>query len=114
LSQKSSNLNEIGQLLTSYNIDDDRFTKACSRMVELLSNAREYWRGSNNNEKRALLNFVFSNLETKGASLCYTLRKLFASFMGGTDRPEWRVAATLFQTVLYYLPYKTTSYFLEI
>ena len=81
---------EISQLLMSYDIDDDRFTKACSRMVELLSNTGEYWRGSNNNEKRELLNFVFSNLEMKGATLCYTLRKPIDEFLNLGDRPEWR------------------------
>ncbi len=81
---------EISQLLTSYDVDDDRFSKACSRMVELLSNAGEYWRGSNVNEKRELLNFVFSNLEMKGATLCYTLRKPIDEFLDIGSRPEWR------------------------
>ena len=81
---------EIDQLITTYDKADDSFTKTLTNLLTLASEAETMWKGSTIAQKRELLNFVFANLELKGSTLCYTLRKPFDSFLGGTSCPEWR------------------------
>ncbi len=81
---------ELTQLVHTYDKADDEFTKRMEMLLNLTHEAPKLWAGSTISQKRELLNFLFSNLQLKGATLCYELRKPFDSFFGDEDCIKWR------------------------
>ena len=63
----------------------------CSLLMTLamLSKAYHYFGISSNEQKRELINFVFSNLTLNGGNLEYALRSPFHLFTNLTTRSEW-------------------------
>ena len=59
-------------------------------MLQLASKAGDTFKGSNAEEKRKLINLVFSNLELNGQKLVYTLRSPFDAFVKTVKTGEWR------------------------
>ena len=68
---------------------DDNFKESLISLITLASNADALFAGSNNEEKRKILNCVFSNLMLKGATLCYELRKPFDMMVVCDDFAKW-------------------------
>ena len=68
---------------------DSSFKMAISGIVSLLSKSPEIFESSNISEKRTLLGLVFSNLQLKGATLSFTLRKPFDQLVNATNCQEW-------------------------
>lgn len=68
---------EIQEMLERHHSGDEQFRIAVSTMVLLASKAAEIFDRSETEEKRQLIGYVFSNLELKGATLSYSLKKPF-------------------------------------
>lgn len=69
---------------------DEKFKNCLIALISLASEAYDLFKGSNIEKKRALINFVFSNLTLKGETLCYDLKKPFDQFVKCTDLNKWR------------------------
>jgi site-specific DNA recombinase len=81
---------DIIKEISGHDKADDSFAKMLVSLVELASNALETFRGSNLEQKRKLINLVFSNLTLKGEKLDYHLRSPFDMFVKLPKNPEWR------------------------
>ena len=81
---------ELDSLILTYDKADDKFTKKLCALLTIASDSDKIWTGSTISEKRELLNFVFANLQLKGATLCYTLRKPFDNMLNQADCIKWR------------------------
>lgn len=81
---------ELDQLILTYDKADDQFTKTLCALLTIASDSDKIWLGSTISEKRELLNFVFANLQLKGATLCYELRKPFDKMLNQADCIKWR------------------------
>jgi len=68
---------------------DNNFNEKLVTLMELASRAYETFKGSNAEEKRQLINFVFSNLKLKGGKLDYNLRPPFSEFVKLPKTEEW-------------------------
>ncbi len=66
------------------------YTDQLSKVISLAARSYDLFQSSNTDEKRAMLGFVFSNLELEGATLRFTLRKPFEQFSKIATTPEWR------------------------
>lgn len=79
---------EIIKEIESNNRADNNFTETLINALKLASGASEAFKGSNLEDKRELINLVFSNLELKGQKLEFKLRPPFDAFgncrMAGT------------------------------
>ena len=89
---------DILKEIESHDTADNDFSKCLISLVEVASGALETFKGSNIEEKRKLINFVFSNLELKGQNLVYTLRPPFDMFIKCTTIEEWRPLVDSFRT----------------
>ena len=81
---------EIHEMLERHHDGDEQFRIAISTMVTLASKAAEIFDRSQTEEKRQLIGYVFSNLELKGSTLCYSLKKPFDLFADLASCQEWR------------------------
>lgn len=81
---------ELDQLILTYDKADNQFTNTLCALLTIASDSDKIWLGSTISEKRELLNFVFANLQLKGATLCYELRKPFDKMLGQADCSDWR------------------------
>ena len=81
---------EVEVILKENSQADDKFKDALSNILKLVSKSCDLFESSKTDENRNLLGFVFSNLELKGTSLRYTLRKPFEIFAQLPNNPEWR------------------------
>ena len=81
---------EIMYEIEQCNRADDSFTNTLIGTVEVASGAYDAFKVGTLEQKRRLMNFVFSNLELKGSTLCYTLKKPFDRFVNASDIKEWR------------------------
>lgn len=89
---------ELDQLILTYDKADDQFTKTLCALLTIASDSDKIWLGSTISEKRELLNFVFANLQLKGATLCYELRKPFDKMLNQADCIKWRRVVNTFRT----------------
>lgn len=64
---------------------DETFKEAMLAILSIAAEAHDLFKSSTIPEKRRLINFLFANLELKGTTLCYSLRKPFDSMLGLTD-----------------------------
>ena len=81
---------DLTNLMNSYHSADDGFRAAVVDMLELSKKAHELFVSSNNQGKRRLINFVFSNLSLKGEKLAFRLRQPFDQFFSTVKIEEWR------------------------
>ncbi|NKB46885.1 MAG: recombinase family protein [Legionellales bacterium] len=81
---------EINALLTHHDQADDNFTDTLITLVNFASNAHQAFKGSTTQRKRRIIHFTFSNLELKGTTLCFTLKKPFDEFVKCRTIGEWR------------------------
>lgn len=92
--EKSTSLrnrrDELTSLINSYHGADDGFRDAVVDMLQLGKKAHELFVSSNNQGKRRLINFVFSNLSLKGEKLAFSLRQPFDLFVNAAKIEEWR------------------------
>ena len=81
---------EIAGQLDSFTMADDGFRDAVVDLLGLTAEAHQIFKGSSNEGKRRLINFVFSNLQLEGQKLRFFLRQPFDLFVGATNCQEWR------------------------
>lgn len=89
LKLKSRQLEIAGQM-DSFTVADDGFRDAVVDLLGLTAEAHQIFKGSSNEGKRRLINFVFSNLQLEGQKLRFSLRQPFDLFVGATNCQEWR------------------------
>ncbi len=80
---------EITELIQAYDGADDAFFNTMEKLLKLATNAHSAFMGSKMEEKRELVIFVFSNLQLKGATLCYTLNFPFDRFKNLAETEKW-------------------------
>jgi len=68
---------------------DQNFKLTVNTVLSLASKAYELFGSSNIEQKRKLINYVFSNLELEGVTLRYSLRKPFDLIVDCSTRSEW-------------------------
>lgn len=68
---------------------DDGFKDSLISILAILSNSHELFKSSQIAIKRQILNLVFANLNLKGTTLCYSLRKPFELFINVQGIEEW-------------------------
>jgi hypothetical protein len=81
---------EIAHLLEQHHTADKDFKTSLAALVSLSSRLVTLFDGSQPEEKRKLIGFVFSNLELDGHKLRFTLRKPFDLFVNLSEGQEWR------------------------
>ncbi len=81
---------EIQETLERHHAGDEQFRMAVSTMITLASKAADIFDRSKTDEKRQLMGYVFSNLELKGSTLCYSLKKPFDLLVDLASCQEWR------------------------
>ncbi len=82
---------ELTELIKSYDKVDDKLSKKLADLVCISINAYETFKGSTLDEKRELLNFIFSNLTLEGCNLHYVLAFPFTELQKVANCPEWRI-----------------------
>lgn len=91
-------LDEIDLQLKDDRNGDENFKETLISLVELSSQAHELFKSSTVEQKRRLVNFMFANLNLKGATLCYSLKKPFDQFMKCTNDSQWRILVNRLRT----------------
>lgn len=91
-------LEEISLLLEDDRYGDENFKETLINLMELASRAHQLFQGSTIEQKRRLVNFMFANLELKGTTLCYSLKKPFDQFIGHATESEWRALVDRLRT----------------
>lgn len=81
---------ELTDLIHAYDKADNSFGRTMEKLLRVAQGAYQEFKGSNNEEKRELLNFIFSNLTLKGATLCYKYNFPFDKFEDIDSCSEWR------------------------
>ncbi len=71
------------------------------RCLELGTSAGKSFKGSKVEEKRELINLVFSNLRLKGHKLEFKLRPPFDAIVKSKKSGEWRTLVDGFRTFLH-------------
>ena len=64
---------ELTEMIAGCDRIDDRFSQKLARLINITTEAYETFKGSNLEEKRQLLNFLFSNFFLNGSKLEYDL-----------------------------------------
>lgn len=82
---------DIERQLSAHSNADETFYYTLSALLELTSKAHECFVRANIEQKRKLLNLLFSNLEMDGTTLCYTLQKPFNTLVNLSESEDWRV-----------------------
>ncbi len=80
---------EVQEMLERHHAGDEQFRIAVTTLVSLASKAAEIFDRSTTDEKRQLMGYMFTNLELKGSTLCYKLKKPFDLFVNLTSYQEW-------------------------
>lgn len=91
-------------MLGAHHGADDSFRITVSALVSVASRAYELFASSKNEQKRQLINFMFSNLKLNGDKLEYDLRSPFHLMQNVANYEEW----------LHLLDILRTEYFLVI
>ena len=81
---------ELTKLLASYDKVDDKFSKKLASFINIATNAHETFKSSTIDEKRELLNLLFSNLFLNGSKLEYTWAFPFSELAKLTNCTTWR------------------------
>ena len=81
---------ELTDLIHAYDKADNSFGSTMEKLLKVAQGAYKAFKGSNNEQKRELLNFIFSNLTLKGTTLCYKYNFPFDKFEDIDSCSEWR------------------------
>lgn len=81
---------ELVNLIHAYDDADNVFGSTMEKLMKVAMGAHKAFMSSNLEEKRELLNFVFSNLTLKGETLCYSYNFPFDRFQNMDDCFKWR------------------------
>ncbi len=84
-----SKLAAVDEKIKSQRQCDDNFKDALISLITLAHEAKGLFASSKTEEKRTILNCVFSNLTLNGPTLCYTLRKPFDMMVDRADFAKW-------------------------
>lgn len=93
-----SRRDEIDYQLKNHNEADSQFRLTLSTLFSIAARAYDLFESSKIEQKRMLIGFIFSNLELRGAKLCYSLRKPFDMFVKPVTRSEWLGVVDAFRT----------------
>jgi site-specific DNA recombinase len=80
---------EIETELKSHEGADDDYYISLNLLLELVQNAGELFRKADVDQKRKILKLVYWNLELRGGTLCYSLRKPFDLFLNTDKNKNW-------------------------
>lgn len=80
---------EIDKLLLAHDQTDDQFSNRLKALITLAHGSLEAFRGSDNTQRREILNFIFSNLQLRGKKLEYIMHYPFSEFAKCTKIDEW-------------------------
>jgi hypothetical protein len=75
--------------LQGHHTADDSYRVTLSSLVSLMSRAYTLFQSSKNEQKRQLINFMFSNLKLEGVKLQYSLRSPFHLMVNPQSYEEW-------------------------
>ena len=75
--------------LESHNHADDSFNERMIDVLTLAANAHKKFLLSTTEEKRKLINLVFSTIKLNGRKLVYTLHPPFDTFVKTSKTGEW-------------------------
>ena len=81
--------------LDNYDDADDAFKITVSSVLLLLSKAHALFKSSKNDQKRRLINFLFSNLKLSGQTLEYSLRSPFDLMVNAGHFEKWLPSRTV-------------------
>lgn len=81
---------EVVGLIHAYDGADNAFGSTMEKLMKVAMGAHKTFMSSKLEEKRELLNFVFSNLTLKGATLCYKYEFPYDQFQNMDDCFKWR------------------------
>ena len=81
---------------------DQNFKITVNTVLSIASKAYELFESSNIEQKRKLINYVFSNLELEGATLRYSLKKPFDLMVDCTTYNDWLGIVDTLRTPIYY------------
>lgn len=85
-----SRQHDLVSLIHAYDEADNSFGGTMEKLMKVAVGAHKAFQSSKLEDKRELLNFVFSNLQLKGATLCYTYNFPFGMFENMDDCSKWR------------------------
>lgn len=88
--QYKARQHELVSLIHAYDDADNTFGSTMEKLMKVAMGAHKGFMSSNVEEKRELLNFVFSNLTLKGETLCYSYNFPFDRFQNMDDCFKWR------------------------
>ena len=77
------------ELIRKYLKADQNFKLTVNTVLSIASKAYELFESSNIEQKRKLINFVFSNLKLEGETLLYSLKKPFDLMVDCTTYTDW-------------------------
>ena len=86
---------------------DQNFKITVNTVLSIASKAYELFESSNIEQKRKLINYVFSNLELEGATLRYSLKKPFDLMVDCTTYNDWLGLVDTLRTLV--LSYSLTN-----
>lgn len=81
---------DLVNLIHAYDDADNMFGSTMEKLMKVAMGAHKAFLSSSVEEKRELLNFVFSNLTLKGETLCYSYNFPFNNFENLDDCSKWR------------------------
>lgn len=82
---------DLVNLIHAYDDADNMFGSTMEKLMKVAMGAHKAFLSSSVEEKRELLNFVFSNLTLKGETLCYSYNFPFNNFENLDDCSKWRM-----------------------
>ncbi len=79
----------ICEQITSYSKDDNEFRDSFVTLLRTVSQAAKLFKGSKVEQKRKIINFVFSNLTLNGREIHYELNRPFDKLVDLAECKEW-------------------------
>jgi len=87
---------------------DQNFKLTVNTVLSIATKAYELFVSSNIEQKRKLINYVFSSLELEGVTLCYSLKKPFDLMVDCTTYNDWLGLVDTLRTLV--LSYSLTNF----
>ena len=104
---------QISDLIKKHLKADETFKITVNTVFSIASMAYELFESSKIEQKRKLINYVFSNLELEGVTLRYSLRKPFDLMVVCSTRSEWLGLLNTLRTPNYYNYLENEDSFLQ-
>ena len=92
---------------------DQNFKITVNTVLSIASKAYELFESSNIEQKRKLINYVFSNLELEGVTLRYSLKKPFDLMVDCTTYNDWLGIVDTLRTPVYYNSFSDNTNFMR-